>query len=109
MIQFQTNNVEEVVEEITNEINLLKKNGIDENDFERAKRRVYGDLVRDYNEVSSIATGIVADYFKDLNSFDYFEEFSSINKEYVEKVLKELFVESKKVVSVIKPNKEEDK
>ncbi len=109
LIQFQTKNVEEVVEEITNEINLLKKNGIDENDFERAKRRVYGDLVRDYNEVSGIATGIVADYFKDINSFDYFEEFSSISKEYVEKVLKELFVESKKVVSVIKPNKEEDK
>ena len=109
MIQFQTNNVEEVVEEITNEINSLKKNGIDKQDFERAKRRVYGDLVRDYNEVSNIATGIVADYFKDINSFDYFEEFSSISKEYVEKVLKELFVESKKVVSVIKPNKEEDK
>ena len=109
MIQFQTNNVEEVVEEITNEINSLKKNGIKEEDFERAKRRVYGDLVRDYNEVSSIATGIVADHFKDINSFDYFEEFSTISKEYVEKVLKELFVESKKVVSVIKPNKEEDK
>ena len=109
MIQFQTNNVEEVVKEITNEINSLKKNGIDKQDFERAKRRVYGDLVRDYNEVSNIATGIVADHFKDINSFDYFEEFSSISKEYVEKVLKELFVESKKVVSVIKPNKEEDK
>ena len=109
MIQFQTNNVKEVVEEITNELNSLKRNGIDQMDFERSKRRVYGDLVRDYNEVSGIASGIVADYFKNINSFDYFEEFNSINKEYVEKVLKELFVESKKVVSVIKPNKEEDK
>jgi predicted Zn-dependent peptidase len=89
--------------------NNLKKNGIDEDDFERAKRRVYGDLVRDYNEVSGIASGIVADYFKNINSFDYFEEFSSINKEYVEKVLKELFIESRKVISVIKPNKKEDK
>lgn len=109
LVQFQTKNVDEVVNEITTEINNLKKNGIDNEDFERAKRRVYGDLVRDYNEVSGIATGIVADYFKDINSFDYFEEFNSISKEYVEKVLKELFVESKKVVSVIKPNEEEDK
>ena len=52
---------------------------------------------------------LTADYFKNINSFDYFEEFNSINKEYVEKVLKELFIDSKKVVSVIKPNKEEDK
>ena len=108
LIQFQTNFVEDVVEQITSEINELKKNGIPEDDFERIKRRVYGDLIRDYNEVSGIATGIVADYFKDINSFDYFEEFSSINKEYVENVLKELFVESKMVVSVIKPNKEEE-
>ena len=108
LIQFQTNFVEDVVEQITSEINELKKNGIPEDDFERIKRRVYGDLIRDYNEVSGIATGIVADYFKDINSFDYFEEFSSINKEYIENVLKELFVESKMVVSVIKPNKEEE-
>ena len=108
LIQFQTNFVEDVVEQITSEINELKKNGIPEDDFERIKRRVYGDLIRDYNEVSGIATGIVADYFKDINSFDYFEEFCSINKEYVENVLKELFVESKMVVSVIKPNKEEE-
>ena len=109
LIQFQTNFVEDVVNEITDEINNLKKNGIDTEAFERVKRRVYGDLIKDYNEVSNIATGIVADYFKDINSFDYFEEFTSISKEYVENVLKELFVESKKVISVIKPNKEEEK
>ena len=93
------------VNDIIAEINDLKKNGIDAEAFERAKKRIYGDLVKDYNEVSTIASGIVADYFKNIDSFDYFEEFSSINKEYVEEVLKELFVESKMVVSVIKPNK----
>ena len=108
LIQFQTNDVKSTVDEITLEINNLKKTGINFDDFERAKRRVYGDLVKDYNEVSNIATGIVADYFKDINSFDYFEEFSSISKEYVEKVLRELFVDSKKVVSVIKPNEKEN-
>ena len=105
LIQFQTNEIEETVNDIIAEINDLKKNGIDKESFERAKKRIYGDLVKDYNEVSTIASGIVADYFKNIASFDYFEEFSSINKEYVEEVLKELFVESKRVVSVIKPNK----
>ena len=109
LIQFQTKDIDEVVEEIINEINNLKKNGIDSIDFERAKRRVYGDLVRDFNEVSTIATIMVADYFKNINSFDYFEEFNSINKEYLEEILKELWIESKRVVSVVKPNKEEDK
>ena len=109
LIQFQTNYVEELLDEISIEINNLKKNGLDKDAFKRNKKRVYGDLIKDYNDVADIATGIVADYFKNINSFDYFEEFSSINKEYVENVLKELFVESKKVVSVIKPNEEEEK
>ena len=58
--------------------------------------------------MSAIATGIVADYFKGINSFDYFEEFKMINKEYVEMVLKELFEDNKKVVSVIKPIEEKN-
>ena len=98
-----------MLKEISEEIDSIKKNGLDIDAFERNKKRVYGDLIKDYNDVADIATGIVADYFKNINSFDYFEEFSSINKEYVESVLKELFVESKKVVSVIKPNEEEEK
>ncbi len=104
LIQLQTNFVDDVINEISQTIGNLKRDGIEEEDFERAKRRIYGDLVKDYNDVSNIASGIVADYFRDINSFDYFEEFSSINKEYTEKVLKELFVDSKKVVSVIKTN-----
>ena len=103
LIQLQTNYVEEVLEETKKYLDNLKRNGILEEDFERAKRRVYGDLVKDYNDVADIATGFVNDYFKGINSFDYFEEFNIINKEYVEKVLKELFVESKKVISVVKP------
>ena len=108
LIQFQTNFVEEVIDEITTEIDNLKSNGIPTDEFERIKKRVYGNLIKYYDDVSEIATGIVADYFKNINSFDYFEEFNSISKEHVENVLKELFVESNKVVSVIKPNKEEE-
>ena len=109
LIQFQTNYVEEVSNEINLYINTLKKEGIPEKDFERAKKRIYGDCVKDYNEVSSIATGFVADYFKGINSFEYFEEFNTINKEYIEKVLREVFIESKKIMSVIKPLQEEAK
>lgn len=103
LIQLQTNFVQEVVEEITNQIEKIKETGISEADFKRAQKSVYGNLIKDYNEISTIANGIVSDYFKGINSFDYFEEFNSVNKEYVEKILKELFVEENKVISVIKP------
>lgn len=109
LIEVQTDFVDELINEINNRIEFFKQNGINKDDFERAKKKVYGSFVKDYNDVSTIATGIVSDYFRGINSFDYFEEFNTLNKEYVEKVLNELFVEDKKIVSIIKPisNKKE--
>ncbi len=104
LIQIQTNYVDDVLEAIDLRIEDVKKNGINEEEFKRAQKKVYGDFIKDYNEVSTIASIIVSDYFKGINSFDYFEEFNSVNKEYVEKVLKELFVENRKILSIIKPN-----
>ena len=103
LIQVQTNFVEEVTDAITKQIKKAQEEGLNQEDFERAQKSVYGSLIKDYNEVSTIANGIVSDYFKNINSFDYFEEFNSVNKEYVEKILKELLVEENKVVSVINP------
>ncbi len=103
LIQVQTNYVDEVIKVIDEKIEKMKQTGINEKDFNRAKKKIYGEFIKDYNEVSTISSIIVADYFKNINSFDYFEEFKVVSKEYVEKVLKEIFVEDRKVISVIKP------
>ena len=103
LIQVQTNYVEDVIKVIDEKIEKMKQTGINEEDFNRAKKKIYGEFIKDYNEVSTISSIIVADYFKGINSFDYFEEFKVVSKEYVEKVLKEIFVEDRKVISVIKP------
>ena len=103
LIQVQTNYVDEVIKVIDEKIEKMKQTGIKKIDFNRAKKKIYGEFIKDYNEVSTISSIIVADYFKNINSFDYFEEFKVVSKEYVEKVLKEIFVEDRKVISVIKP------
>lgn len=102
MIQFQTDDIETVIEEITKKIEKVKIDGIFEEDFQRIKKKIYGEIVKDYNDVSNIATAIVSDYFKNINSLDYFNAINEIDKNYVEKVLKEVFVEDLKVISVIK-------
>ena len=108
LIQVQTNYIEEFLKEMDTQIKNIKENGIKLEDFERAKNRVYGDFIKEYNDVSDIATNLISDYFKDINTFEYLEEFTSMNKEYVEKVLEEVFVENRKVVSVIKPFTKKD-
>ena len=103
LIQVKTDYVEEVLSEINNEINKLKNSDINQEDFDRVKKLIYGCLVKDYSDVSTISTNLVEEYFMGINPFEYFEEFNSITKEYVEELLKEVFVENKKVISVIKP------
>lgn len=102
MIQFQTDDIEDVIKEITNKIETIKINGILEEDFQRIKKKIYGEIVKDHNDVSNIATSLVSDYFKNINSLDYFNAINEIDKSYIEKVLKEVFVENLKVISVIK-------
>lgn len=103
LIQAQTNFVEEFKNKLDEKIKKLQKDGIKKEDFERAKKKAYGEFVKEYNDVSTIASNIVSDYFRNINSFEYFEEFGTISKDYVEEILKEVFVDDMKVISVIKP------
>lgn len=105
MIQFQSQNKEDVINTIENNLNKLKETGICDEDFNRAKKKLYGELVKSYSEVSNVASATIADYFKGINPFDYINEFKTIDKECVEKVLNEVFTKENKVISVINPLK----
>ena len=69
----QSNNPEKLAEKFKNEINELKQNGREEKIFERVKRKIYGDYVTEFNDVSNIARMFMSDYFKGINSFEYIE------------------------------------
>ena len=102
VISGQAKDPELVYEKIKLEINKIKENGINKEDFERIKKMIYGDYVKEYNEVADIARMFLADYFKGINSFDYLEEIETINEQYTESILKNLFDEEKMVISVVR-------
>lgn len=104
LIQCQTNFVDEVITEIENRIDEIKQNGISDEDFNNTKKRIYGEFVKEYNDVSEIANNVVLNYFRDINIFDYFEEFESVNKEYTEKILNQIFNKDVEVISIININ-----
>ena len=108
-IQGQCINPEEVIKELKEEIDFYKQKGIEDKDFERIKKKVYGEFVKDYNDVSTIGNMALSSHFRGINIFEYFEEFSSIDKKYIENLLNEVFDENKKVISITKPiNNEEN-
>ena len=72
---------------------ILDKMGKDENSIE---------YVKEFNDVVDISRMFLADFFKGINSFDYIEEISTINLDYTNQILKNVFKEDKMVLSVIK-------
>lgn len=93
---------EKVYEKFKETIAKMKEQPIDSSEFNRIKKRIYGEYVKEYNDTSDIARMFLADYFKEINSFDYLEEISTINEQYVEQILKEVFDDNKMIISVIK-------
>ena len=99
----QSKNPDKIYEKFKQEINKFKENGLEDEHFERIKRKIYGDYVGDYNSVSNIARMFLVDNFKGINSFDYIEKFNTITKEYAEQVLKDVFNEDKMGISIVNP------
>lgn len=108
LIQGKTVDKKKVKKIIEEKIEKLKQDGIDENAFERAKRKIYGIYVREFNEVSTTATLFVTNYFKQINPFDYIEKYKTLSKEYVEEILREVFNQEKMVESCINPKEADE-
>ena len=102
LITGQSKYPEQVYDLFKNAVNELKENGIDLEEFERVKKMIYGSFIKEYDEPGDIARMFIADFFKGINSFEYLEEIATINEQYVEQMLKEVFVDNKMVLSVIK-------
>ena len=98
-------NPDKVLEKIEQEIERLKTDGLNLEHFERIKNMLYGNAVKEFNNVSDIARMFISDYFKGVNSFDYLESYKQVTPEYALEILKEVFLKEKTVISIIKGNK----
>lgn len=102
LISGQSKNPQKIQDKIKETVEKYKSEGLDIEHFERIKKKIYGDYVVEYNNVADIARMFLADKMKQINSFDYIEEYNSVTKEYTEDVLKNVFKTDNMIMSVIK-------
>ena len=102
-ISGQSKNPRKVYEEVTKQVRDYTENGLNEEHFNRIKKKVYGDYAIEYNSVADIARMFLADKMKGINSFDYIEEFNTVTKEYTESILKEVFDDKNEILSIVNP------
>ena len=101
MISGQSQDPQKIKQGLQQEIENQKQN-FDTQAFERIKKKVYGDYVTEYNNVSDIARMLLSDYFKGVNSLDYIEQYQSVTAEYTKQILQEVFNEKNSILSVVK-------
>ena len=89
-------------EKIAEKIQEMRNNNINVQEFERIKKKIYGDYAVEYNNVADIGRMFTSDYIKGINSLEYMDKFEEIDAEYAKQVLKEIFTEDKMIMSVIK-------
>ena len=104
LIGGQSNNPQQVEKMFKEEVQKLKNEGLNPEDFERIKRKQYGEFVTEFNDVSNIARMFLVDTIRGINTFDYVEEYEKITIEYVTQILNEVFADDMMALSIIKGN-----
>ena len=102
LITGQATEPQKVFEGLKAQVANMIQTGINEDEFNRIKKMIYGGYVKEYNDVAETARMFLADSFKGINSFDYIDEINSVKAEYGNQVLKEAFDEKQMVLSIVK-------
>lgn len=92
--------VKDIIEE---EIEKLKKSGLNKADFERIIKAKRGSYLRIFNSIEGLCNGFLNINFKGANLFDYLEVYDNIYITELNEVFMEHFSSEKLAISVIKP------
>lgn len=87
-------------------IDDLRKNGIDEIEFDLNKRKKIGGFLKSFDSIPFIANNFLRYKFKGINFLDYLDVLNKVQKSDVEKRLNEFFIEEQSVISIVKQKKD---
>lgn len=107
MFDGESVNPQAVADEIKKAVADLKANGIDDEQFENARRSLYGREIMEYNDIDSIANAIINAQFNGYSIFDAMDIYKSVTKEDIENRLENMMMEEYSALSVVK-NKENE-
>lgn len=101
MIGGEAKDVKKTSDKILEGIKKIKETGFSEEDFQRAKKAVFGRQIMAFNSIEAIANGFCANFFSGIGIFDFVEAFPPVTAESVHKRIFEIFGENY-ALSVIK-------
>lgn len=97
----ESRNPKRTAEIIREAVRDFKKNGIDKDDFELARRAVYGEAVSSFNSVEGIANTLVHMHFNDREIFSYLDAVAQASAEDAQNRLESLLDPDNCTLSVV--------
>ena len=82
----------------------MKSEEIDDEAFDRIRKRLTGEFIRSFNSVDKIAHMFISNIMRNVNIFDYANEYEKVTKEDVKSALNRYFNMEKMAVSIVTPN-----
>ncbi len=81
----------------------IRKNGLDVGAFERAKRKMYADVLQRFNDSASVAEELFESFIENENMLDCAENYAAVTYELANELAKEIFAEDSIALSVVRP------
>lgn len=106
LINGDSKNPKEVLENVINEIKLIYKNGIQKEDFERIKNMYYGMLIRSFEQPDDLCRMQCEASFHNECFADIIEHFNKLSLTDIIQRFKILSDENRISLSVVNPKKE---
>ena len=106
MFAGESKDPKKVMEKINAEVLRIRKDGINEIEFERIRRKHYGRAIMGYNDVDGLANELVSSEFEGYHMFDEIEIYQTITLEEAEERLKDQFLPEYSALSVVLPKEE---
>lgn len=92
---------------ILEEIEKIRKSGVDEELFNLCKNSMYGSLIQDLESVEDMASGMASTFFKGYTLYDEIEALANVTKQDIDNALQNMCLEENSAYVIIRPIKED--
>ena len=103
----ESSDPEAVAGKIKERIRYYKENGIGQEDFECARKKLYGRMIMSFNDIEFLADSLIKSEFMQEGLFDDIEVFKNLTVDDINNHLSKVLDEEYSALSVIYPTEEE--
>lgn len=104
-IEGESKDPKAVYDMIIEEIDRVQNEGLNEDDYKRVKKVLWGEHIRSQNDVEDLSVEFLQLHLMGIDYFDYYEVYSQITFDDVKKRFSNHFVKERSALSIINPIK----